>query len=65
MKGNSQVNAVVYRWDVTRSISKNFNLGLEEGEQKSHFYKHKISFKHKGHSNKTKLSSYMWQKSFK
>lgn len=32
MKGNSQVNAVVYRWDVTRSISKKFNLGLEEGE---------------------------------
>ena len=35
-------------------------LGLAEGEWKSHFYNHKLSFKHKRYSNKTMLSSYMW-----
>ena len=35
-------------------------LGLAEGEWKSRFYNHKLSFKHKRYSNKTTLSSYMW-----
>ena len=30
------------------------------GRMKCCFYNHKISFKHKRHSNKTALSSYMW-----
>ena len=40
---------------VTRPLAKKINVGLEEGEWKSYFYKHKLSFKHKGHSNKTTL----------
>ena len=33
--------------------------GRAEGEWKSHFYNHKLSFKHKRYSNKATLSSYI------
>ena len=59
-EGNYQVNNVIYKCDVTRPLPKKVYLGLAEGEWKSHFYNHKLSFKHKRSSNKTTLSSYMW-----
>ena len=59
-KHKRQVNNVVYKCDVTRSLPKKVYLGLAEGEWKSPFYNHKLSFKHKRYSNKTILSSYMW-----
>ena len=59
MKGHCQVNVAGYKCDVTRLLPKKVNLRPEEGEWKSHFYKYKVSFKHKRHSNKTTLSSYM------
>ena len=60
MEGNCLVNDVVYKCDVTRPLPKKVYLGLAEGEWKSRFYNHKLSFKHKRYSNKTTLSSYMW-----
>ena len=60
MEGNCQVNEVVYKYDVTRPLPKKEYLGLAEGEWKSRFHSHKLSFKHKRYSNKTRLSSYMW-----
>ena len=60
MEGNCQVNDVIYKCDVTRPLPKKVYLGLAEGEWKSRFYNHKLSFKHKRYSNKTTLSSYMW-----
>ena len=60
MEGNCQVNNVIYKCDVTRPLLKKVYLGLAEGEWKSPFYNHKLSFKHKRYSNKTILSSYMW-----
>ena len=60
MEGNCQVNNVVYKCDVTRPLPKKVYLGLAEGEWKSRFYNHKLSFKHKRYSNKTILSSSMW-----
>ena len=59
-EGNCQVNNVIYKYDVTRPLPKKVYLGLAEGEWKSHFYNHKLSFKHKRYSNKTTLSSYRW-----
>ena len=56
---NCLVNDVVYKCDLTRPLPKKVHLGLAEGEWKSHFYKHKLSFKHKRYSTKTTLSSYM------
>ena len=61
MEGNFLVNVIVYKWDVARPLPKKVYLGLAEGEWKSRFYDHKLSFKHKRHSNKTTLSSYMWR----
>ena len=61
MEGNCQVNDVVYKYDVKRPLSKKMYLRLAEGEWKSRFYPDMLSFKHKRHSNKTTLSSYMWQ----
>ena len=61
MEGNCQVNNVVYKCDVTRPLSKEVYLGLAEGEWKSSFYNHKLSFKHKRYYNKTTVSSYMWR----
>ena len=60
MEGNCEVNDVVYKCDVTSPLPKKVYLGLAEGEWKSCFYNHKLSFKHKRFSNKTTLSSYMW-----
>ena len=60
MEGNCQANDVVYKCDVTRPLPKKVYFGLAEGERKNHFYNHKLSFKCKRYSNKTKLSSYMW-----
>ena len=60
MEANCQVNNVVYKCDVTRPLPKKVYLRLEEGEWKSRFYDHKLSFKYKRYSNKTTLSSYMW-----
>ena len=60
MEGNCLVNDIVYKCDITRPLSKKVYLGLAEGEWKSRFYNHKLSFKHKRYSNKTTLSSYMW-----
>ena len=59
MEGNCQVNNVIYKCDVTRPLPKKVYLGLAEGEWKSRFYNHKLSFKHKRYSNKTTLSSYI------
>ena len=58
-KGTVKLNDVVYKCDVTRPLLKKVYLGLTEGEWKSRFYDHKLSFKHKRYSNKTTLSSYM------
>ena len=60
MEGNCLVNDVGYKCDVTRPLPKKVYLGLAEGEWKSRFYNHKLSFKHKRYSNKTTLSSYVW-----
>ena len=60
MEENCQINSVVYKCDVTRPLPKKVYLGLAEGEWKSCFYNHKLSFKNKRYSNKTTLSSYMW-----
>ena len=60
MEGNFQVNNVVCKYVVTRQLPKKVYLGLAEGEWKSRFYNHKLSFKYKRYSNKTTLSSYMW-----
>ena len=60
MEGNCQVNNVVYKCDETKPLPKKVNLGLAEGEWKSRFYNHKLSFKPHRYSNKTTLSSYMW-----
>ena len=60
MEGNCQVNSLVYKHDVTRVLPKKVYLGLAEGEWKSCFYNHELSFKPKRHSNKTVLSTYTW-----
>ena len=60
MKGNCQVNDVVYKCDVTRPLPKKVYVGLAEGEWKSCVYNHKLSFKHKRYSTITTLSNYMW-----
>ena len=60
MEGNCQVNDVVYKCDVTKSLSKKVYLGLAGEEWKSRSYNHKLQFKHKRYSNKTTLPSYMW-----
>ena len=59
MKGNCQVHDVVYKCDVTRPLPKKVCLGLVEGEWKSRFYSHNLSFKNR-YFNKTALSNYMW-----
>ena len=59
-EGNCQVNNVVYKYVVTRPLLKKVYLGLSEGEWKSCFYNHKLSWKHKEYSNKTTFLSYMW-----
>ena len=60
MERNCLVNDLVYKCDVTRRLSKKVYLELARGERKNRFYKHKLSFKHKRHSNKATLSSYVW-----
>ena len=60
MEVKGQVNDVVYKCDVTRPLPKKVYLGLAEGECKSRFSNHKLSFKHERYSNKTTLSSYVW-----
>ena len=65
MEGNCQVNNVLCKGDVARPLPRKVYLGLAEGEWKSRFYNHELSFKHKRYSNKATLSSYMWHlKSF-
>ena len=58
MEGTVKLMNVIYKCDVTRSLPKKVYLALTEGERKSRFYNHKLSFKHKRYSNKTTLSSY-------
>ena len=53
------VNDVVYNCDVTRPFPKKVYLGLAQGERKTRFYNHNLSFKHKRYSNKKTLSSYV------
>ena len=60
MEGNCQVDYVVYKCDVTRPLPKKVYLRLAEGEFKGRFYNQKLSFKNKRYSNKTALSSYLW-----
>ena len=60
MEGNCLVNDIVCKCDVTRPSPKKVYLGPAEGKQRSRFYNHKFSFKHKRYSNKTTLSNYMW-----
>ena len=60
MEGKFQFNNVVYKYVVTRQLPKKVYLGLADGEWKSRFYNHKLSFKYKRYSNKTTLSSYRW-----
>ena len=47
MEGNCQVNNVLCKGDVARPLPRKVYLGLAEGEWKSRFYNHKLSFKHK------------------
>ena len=42
MGRNCQVNDVVYKCEKIKPLPKKMNLGLADGEQKSHFYSHKI-----------------------
>ena len=44
MEGNCLVNDVVYKCDITRPLPKKVYLGLAEGEWKSRFFNHKLSF---------------------
>ena len=37
MERNSQVNNVIYKYDVTRQLPKKMYLRLAKGEKKSHF----------------------------
>ena len=60
MEWNCQFNNVVFRCEKKRPMRKKVHLGLSEGEWKSRFYNHQLSFKYQGYSNKTMLSSYMW-----
>ena len=60
LEGKCQINDVVYKCDVRRSLPKKVRLGLAEGKWKSCFYNSKLSFKHNSLSNKTTLSSYIW-----
>ena len=60
MKGNCQVNDVVYKCDVTRPLPKKVYFGTEEGEWKNRFYCLKLLFEQKRYSNNTTLSSYIW-----
>ena len=60
MEGNCQVNNVFYKCDVARPLPKKLYVGHAEGESKSRFHNHKLSFKHKRYSNKTTPSSYAW-----
>ena len=57
MEGNSQV----YKCKVKGPLPKKLYLGLAEGEWKSHFYNHNLSFKHKRYFIKTTLLSYTWR----
>ena len=61
METKCQVDDVIYKCDLTRPSPKKVSLGLAEGQWKSRFCNQKLSFKHKRYSNKTTLSSYMWQ----
>ena len=54
------VNDVAYKCEVTRPLTKKLHFRFAEGEWKSHFYNHRLSFKHKRYSSKTTLPSYMW-----
>ena len=55
--GELSSNDVVYKFDVTRPLTKKVYPGLAEGEWESSFYSHKLSFKHNRYSNKTTFSS--------
>ena len=57
IEGNCQVNGVVYKCDITRTLLKKVYLRLAEGEWKSRFYNHKLSFRHNRYFNKTTLST--------
>ena len=60
VESNCQVNDVIYKYDVTRPLSKKVFLGLAEGEWKSRLYNHKLLLKKKKtSSNETTLSSYI------
>ena len=59
MEENSQVNDVVYKWEVTRTLPKK-TCRVAKGEWKGRFYNRKLSFKHKKTSSRKTFSSYMW-----
>ena len=57
MEGNCQVNDIVHKYNVTRSLPKKVYLGLHAvGEWKSRFYNHNLSFKHKKYNFKLHVS---------
>ena len=60
LKGNCQVNDVVYKHDITKPSPKKVYLRLAVGEWRSRLYNHKLTFKNKKYSNKTTPPSYMW-----
>ena len=60
IEGNFQVNDLVWKCDLARTLPKKVYLELAEEEWKSPFFNHKLSFKHKWHLKNTILSSYMW-----
>ena len=52
MEGNCQINDVVCKCHIARLLLRKVCLGLTDGEWKSRFCNHNLSFKYKRYSNK-------------
>ena len=60
LEDSNQVNDVVYKYDVKRPFPIKVYLRFAEGEWKSRFYTHKLSFKHNRYSNKSETPNLKW-----
>ena len=60
MEENIQVNDVVYKCEVTRTLPKKRTCRVAKGEWKGRFYNRKLSLKQKKNSSRKTFSSYMW-----
>ena len=63
LNGDCQQECVIYRAEVTDSVSssKPSYIGLTEGSFKKRYYQHTQTFRHEKYQYSTELSKYIWQ----